>query len=111
MGILKKYISHVTTDDKKCSLNQILHNIKQQFECKNPIKHLVCKKNYIRNLSVCACEINEYLKSYTYMKRLIDDSVITCDEIINAADTVPIYSIDNKASYKMDYYIFHFFYQ
>ena len=111
MGILKKYISHVTTDDKKCSLNQILHNIKQQFECKNPIKHLVCKKGYIRNLSVCACEINEYLKNYTYMKRLIDDSVITCDEIINAADTVPIYSIDNKASYKMDYYIFHFFYQ
>ena len=44
------------------------------------------------------------------MKRLIDDSVITCDEIINATDTVPIYSIDNKASYKMDHYIFHFFY-
>ena len=43
------------------------------------------------------------------MKSLIDDSVITCDEIIDTAETMPINSNDEKSSYKMDYYIWHTF--
>ena len=33
-------------------------------------------------ISKCAFEINKYLKPFTYMKSLINDSLITCDEII-----------------------------
>ena len=43
------------------------------------------------------------------MKSFIDNSVITCDEIIDTAETMPINSNDKKATYKMDYYIWHTF--
>ena len=43
------------------------------------------------------------------MKSLIVDSVITCDEVIGTLDTVPINSNDEKATYKVDYYILHIF--
>ena len=33
-------------------------------------------------ISKCAFEINKYLKPFTYMKSLINDSLVTCDEII-----------------------------
>ena len=38
---------------------------------------VLCYKNY---------RIDEYIKNCTCMKSLIDDSVITCDEIIDLAD-------------------------
>ena len=43
------------------------------------------------------------------MKSLIDDSLITCYEIVDTPETVPIYLNDKKARYKEDYYIFHTF--
>ena len=68
------------------------------YECKNPIKHRVLKENYVWNPSVCACEIN-----YAYMKSLINDSAITCDEIIDMMDNLSTCKIDN-------YYILVFFF-
>ena len=68
---------------------------------------------------MCICDNSKYLKS------IVDDSVIECDEVINFRDsvstnvtntisknvtvTVPINSDDKKVRYKMDYYIFHTF--
>ena len=43
---------------------------------KNPTKHHVCVQGYILNFYARACEIDKYLKS------IIDDSVVKCDEII-----------------------------
>ena len=53
-------------------------------------KHCMCKKNYIWNPATCTCKIGKYLA------RIIDDSVNTCDEIID----VEAKSYDrNKNSY------------
>ena len=41
----------------------------------------------------------EYMKNYTCMKNLIDNSVMTCDEIIDMSETVWIYWLK---IYKMD---------
>ena len=50
----------------------------------------MCKKNYIWNPATCTCKIGKYLA------RIIDDSVNTCDEIID----VEAKSYDrNKNSY------------
>ena len=77
-------------------------------------RHCVCKKDYVRNPSICVCEINEYLKNYAHMKSHIDDSVITCYEIIDVVvkrhkdmpETVSINSHYKNAIYKVDYYIY-----
>ena len=41
-------------------------------------KHYICEKDYIWNPVTCNCKNGKYLAS------IIDNSVITCDEIINA---------------------------
>ena len=41
-------------------------------------KNCVCKNNYIWNLAKCSCKNDKYLA------RIIDNLVITCDEIIDA---------------------------
>ena len=46
-------------------------------------KKLCVQKNYIWNPSTCTCENGRYTRS------IIDDSVITCDEIIEETNTVP----------------------
>ena len=38
----------------------------------------MCKKDYIYNQAICSCTNGKYLAS------IIDDSVITCDEFIDA---------------------------
>ena len=53
----------------------------------------MCKENYVWNSSMCACEID-----YAYMKSLINDSVISCDEIIDVLDNVLINLNDKKAT-------------
>ena len=81
-------------------------------------RHCVCKKDYVRNPSICVCEINEYLKNYAYMKSHIDDSVFTCYEVIDAVvkrhkdilETVSINPHNKNAIYKVDYYICTLFY-
>ena len=44
--------------------------------------HHVCEKDYIWNRATCICQSGKYLAN------IIDDSVITCDKIINAPDSV-----------------------
>ena len=41
-------------------------------------KHYICEKDYIWNLATCSCENGRYLTS------IIDNLVITCDEIIDS---------------------------
>ena len=41
----------------------------------------ICEKDYIWNPAICSCENGKYLAI------IIDDSVITCDEIIDAEET------------------------
>ena len=46
-------------------------------------KSVMCaKKNFIWNPAICAHE------NVKYLENIIDDSVITCDKILNAADSV-----------------------
>ena len=42
------------------------------------------------------CEIDKYLKQCTCIKRILDDLVFMCDEIIDTPEIVPIESIDKK---------------
>ena len=54
------------------------------MECKykNPKEHNACEKGYIWNPATYICKNSEYLA------RIINDSVIMCDGIINTADSV-----------------------
>ena len=73
-------------------------------------KNIMCAKKV--NLESCYMQLQngKYLESITD-----DDSVITCDEIINAADkvstnvtsTVPKHFYNKNLRYKMDCYILH----
>ena len=58
----------------------------------------MCEKDYIWNPNACACENDDYLES------IIDDSVITCDEIISTSETGSINFNDEKSTHKMKYY-------
>ena len=62
-------------DGKKCNSHQKWKNDKCRYECK---KHNVCEKDYIWNPTTCSCENGKYLAN------IMDDSVITCDEIIKS---------------------------
>ena len=41
-------------DSQKCNSDQMWNKDKCPCKCKNPMKHCVCKKYYIWNLSTCA---------------------------------------------------------
>ena len=80
---LIKYISSewkCKIDERKCNFNQNRNTDKCRCQCKNPKEHNAFKKDYIWNPNTCSFENAEYLTSN------IDDSVITCDEVINAGD-------------------------
>ena len=62
-------------DTKKCMSDQGYNNNKCWCECK---KHLACEKDYIWNPAAWSCENAQHLAS------TVDDSAITCDEIIEA---------------------------
>ena len=62
-------------DGKKCNSHQKWENDKCRYECK---KHNVCEKDQIWNPTTCSCENGKYLAN------IMDDSVITCDEIIES---------------------------
>ena len=63
-------------DGRKCNSDQWWNNTKYQCEGKN---HHV-KKNYVWDPATCSCENGKYLAS------IMDDSAITCDEIIESHD-------------------------
>ena len=69
-------------------------NDKCKCKCK---KYGTCKKGNSWNLSTCICKNNRYLKS------IVDDSVIVCNEIINVIDSVPINGT-NTISTNVTYY-------
>ena len=52
----------------------------------------VCEKDYAWNPATCNCENGKYLA------RIVDDSAIMCDEVIE--ETVPKNLNENKANYK-----------
>ena len=60
-------------NERKRNSNQKWNNDKCQCKCK---KHHICEKDYIWNPATCCCENGKYLAN------IMDDSVITCDEII-----------------------------
>ena len=76
---LKTLTKHISSeckckfDGRKCNSDQWWNNDKCQCECK---RHHVCEKYYIWNPSTCTWENGKYLAS------IMDDSTITCDEII-----------------------------
>ena len=82
---LEKHISYKCEckfDSRKCNSNQKWNNDKYQCECKNPKDHQACEKKYIWNPATCS------YKNGTYLWSVIEDSLITCDKIINAGDSV-----------------------
>ena len=62
-------------DGRKCSSYQRRNSDKCRCECK---KRHECKKDYVWNPATCSCENRKYLL------RIMDDSAITCDEIIES---------------------------
>lgn len=74
-------------------------------ECKKPMKHRVCKEEYVQNPTICAykrdkdCEIGECLKDCTCAKNLVNDLVVTCDKIEDTPETTSIESVDKKSHY------------
>ena len=76
-------------DERNCNSDQWWNNDKYRCECK---KYPICKIDYIWNASTCICEYEKYLVS------IIDDSVITFDEIIE--ETFPTNLSEKKATRK-----------
>ena len=75
---LTKHISckcKCKVDVRKSQSNQKWNNDKCWCERK---KHYICEKDYIWNPATCSCENGKYLTSIN------DNSVITCDEIIDS---------------------------
>ena len=82
---LTKHTSHKCKckfDSKKYNSNQIWNNDKCRRECKNPKEHNTRKKDYISNPASYSCENGKYLGN------TIDNSLITCDKIIDTTKTV-----------------------
>ena len=67
-------------DGRKCNSHQKWNN--EKCRCKYK-KHHTCKKDDICNPATCSCKNGKYLAI------IIDDSVITCDEIIETAKYIP----------------------
>ena len=65
-------------DGRKCNSNKWWNNDKRRCECK---KHNICEKDYIWNPASCSCKNSKYLAN------IMDDSVITYDEITESSKT------------------------
>ena len=91
--ILTKHISRkceYKLNTRKCNSNQMWNNDKCRYVCKNPIEHHVWKKSYIWNPPTCTCENGRHARS------IIDNSVSTCDEIMEETKFVPTKSTSTK---------------
>ena len=62
-------------DGRKCNSNEKWNNGKCRCQCK---KHNICEKDYISNPVKCS------YKNGKYLANIMDDSVITCNEIIQS---------------------------
>ena len=65
-----------------------------KFRCEFE-NHAICEKDYIWNPARCSCKNGKYLASIT------DDTVITCDEIIEETKTVPTSFNETKVPCKL----------
>ena len=71
----------------------------------NPRKH-VCKKDNIWNPSACTYENGKYLKI------IIDDSAVKCDECLDKAQSEPVTFNNKKATREIENFsILHFFFK
>ena len=77
-------------DGEKCHSNQKRNNDKCRCKNINLKKHRQCEKDYTWDPSSFSCKNCKYLASNT------DDSVVTCDEIIEVTKTVSAKSTSNK---------------
>ena len=62
----------------------------------------MCEKCYIWNSATCSCQNGTYLGS------IIDDSVITCDEIIEETKTIQTKTVSAKCA-TINFYILLYF--
>ena len=91
---LRKHISckcKCKFDGRKCNSNQKWNNNKCRCECK---KHHKCEKNHIWNPATCSCKNSKYLAN------TVDDSVLTCHEIIEETKTVTTNFNEKNAIFK-----------
>ena len=70
-------------DGRKWNSDQWWNNDTCRCECN---KRHVCEKDYVWNPATCSCENGNYLAS------IMDDSAITCEEIIESYDKNKNYS-------------------
>ena len=97
----------------KVNVNFIVENVIQirsgiMVNVDVSVKNIICEKDYIWNHATCSCKNGKYLEN------ILDNSVITCDEIIDAeaksyheeAKTIPRYFNEKKvACKKQSFYI------
>ena len=76
-------------DDRKCKFNQNWNNDKCRCEFKNLKEHFVCKNGYFWNPAICSCKNGKYT-------RIIGDSVVICDEIIEETKSTSTKTIQTK---------------
>ena len=106
---LKTLIKHLSCkfkckfDSEKCNSKQKWNSDKCRCQCKNPKKYRVCVKDYIWNSATCICEYGKYLAS------IINDSVITCDEVIEKTKTVPTNLYQENATCKVSIFYLLFY--
>ena len=84
-------------DGKRCNSNQNWNNVSCWCECKNLEKHRVCEKDFIWNPATCSCENGKY---YWRLTSIIDDSVITCDRIIEETKITPTKTVPTNFNEK-----------
>ena len=111
--IARKIESEVLTKDISCECKckfegknvfQIKSGITRYVDCECKKRH-ICEKEYMWNPVTCSCKNGKYLAS------VIDDSVITCDEIIEETKEVPINFNEKYITCKtQNFYIFLPFY-
>ena len=66
----------------------------------------MCDKGYIWNPTTCSCKNGKYLAN------IIDGSVITCDDIIEEAKTIPTNFNEKKqqpVKHRISLFYFHFY--
>ena len=83
LKIVTKHISckcQCKFDGRKCNSNQKWINNKCWCECKNPKEYNTFEKDYIWNPVICS------FKTVEYLENTIEDSVITCNKVINDAE-------------------------
>ena len=62
----------------------------------------MCEENHICNLSTCTCENDKYLEKLVY------ETVVRCDEIIDATQSEPINFNYKKTICKTNLFYFNF---